>query len=222
MLGATLDELRERRSARTAGRRRPRRGQRSGAAVQSLPRSRRGARARDALDRRGHGHRSHDRPRVHEEPDRRRWSAARKGHGVHVAGRPRQSRSGAKRPSCSTNSGSRSSRPRAPPRRFGRQASRSRKSSPSSTKKATTGSISSTAARSISSSTARVVAGPAPTVRTSAPRRNATTCRCSPLRRRRWRRRSACSTGRATGCRCARCRSTTAACGAPSSSGWED
>ena len=43
--------------ARAAGRRRPRRGEGGGAAVQPLPRRRPRARAGDALDRRGHGHR---------------------------------------------------------------------------------------------------------------------------------------------------------------------
>ena len=56
MLGATLAELRAEGLARRAGRR-PRRGEGGGAAVQPLPRGRPGARARDALDRRGDGDR---------------------------------------------------------------------------------------------------------------------------------------------------------------------
>ncbi len=52
-------------------------GEGSGAAVQPLPRRRHDPRTRDALDRRGHGHRPHVRHGVREEPGRRGQPAAR-------------------------------------------------------------------------------------------------------------------------------------------------
>ena len=67
MVGATLAELRAEGLLRRPGRRRPRRGEGGGAALQPLPRRRRRARPGDALDRRGHGHR----------PDRSAWRSPR-------------------------------------------------------------------------------------------------------------------------------------------------
>ena len=64
-------------SARAGGRG-PRERQGGGAALQPVPRGRHPARPRDALDRRGDGHRRHLRPGLRQEPDRRRQPAARR------------------------------------------------------------------------------------------------------------------------------------------------
>ena len=89
MLGATLAELRTEGSARRAGRR-PRRGEGGGDAVQPLPRGRLGARARDALDRRGDGDRHDVRPCVLQGRAGSRHRPADGRHGVLVARRLRQ------------------------------------------------------------------------------------------------------------------------------------
>ena len=54
----------------------PYRGQGSGAALRALPRRRHGARPRDAFDRRSDGPRRQFRPRLRQEPDRRRHEAS--------------------------------------------------------------------------------------------------------------------------------------------------
>ena len=81
MLGATLAELRAEGLLHRAGQRRPRRGEGGGAALQPLPRGRHRARPRDALDRRGHGHRRHasgwPSPRARPRPATRCRRAAR-------------------------------------------------------------------------------------------------------------------------------------------------
>ena len=56
---------------------RPCRGQGGGVPVRALPRRRHGARPGDALDRRGHGPRRRFRPRLRQEPARRRRAACR-------------------------------------------------------------------------------------------------------------------------------------------------
>ncbi len=66
------------------------RGEGSGAAVRPLPRRRHHPRARDAIDRRGHGHRPLVRACVREEPDRGAQPPAALGHGAVLARRPRQ------------------------------------------------------------------------------------------------------------------------------------
>ena len=107
MVGATLAELRDEGLLRPPVQRRPRRGEGGGAAVQPLPRRRHAARPGDALDRRGHGHRPHVRPGVRQEPDRGGRPAARAGHGVPLAGRPRQGRRRSWPPGASPSSASR-------------------------------------------------------------------------------------------------------------------
>ena len=66
---------------------RPRRREGGRAAVQPVPRGRHRTRARDALDRRGDGHRRHLRQGVLQGRARRRHAAALRGHGVPVVGR---------------------------------------------------------------------------------------------------------------------------------------
>ena len=88
-------------------------GQRQGgrAAVRALPRRRPGARAGDALDRRGDGERGRLRDRVREGRARRRAAAADRRHGVPVRARRRQGRGRAGRARRSPGSGSGCSRP---------------------------------------------------------------------------------------------------------------
>ena len=76
MVGATLDELRDEGLLRPPAEGGHVVGEGGGAAVQPLPRRRHDARSRDALDRRGHGHRPHVRHGVREEPGRRGQHAA--------------------------------------------------------------------------------------------------------------------------------------------------
>ena len=63
---------------------RPYRGEGGGVPLRPLPRRRYRARAGDALDRRGHGHRQGLRHRLRQEPDRRRLQAALDRHGVRL------------------------------------------------------------------------------------------------------------------------------------------
>ena len=65
-------------------------GEGGGAAVQPVPRRRRGAGSRDALHRRGHGHRPAAGSGVRQEPDRRGRRPAHVGGGLPVPRRPRQ------------------------------------------------------------------------------------------------------------------------------------
>ncbi len=81
-----------RRAVATAGGRPPRRGEGGGPPVQPLPRRRHDPRSRDAFDRRGDGHRPHVRHGVREESGGRGQQAPEHGHGLPLAGRPRQSR----------------------------------------------------------------------------------------------------------------------------------
>ena len=112
MLGATLAELRTE-GLLEAARRRPHRRQGGGAAVQPVPRGRPGARAGDALDRRGDGHRRHVRPGVlqgrtgggHDPADRRARCSCRSPTPT--------SRPASSWPSASGRSASASPRPRA-------------------------------------------------------------------------------------------------------------
>ena len=65
-------------------------GQGSGAALRALPRRRQHPGAGDALHRRGDGPRREFRPRLRQEPDRRRREAAHRRHGVHLGQGRRQ------------------------------------------------------------------------------------------------------------------------------------
>ena len=132
MVGATLAELRAEGPAAPARRGRARRGEGGGAAVQPLPRRRHRARSRDALHRRGDGHRPLVRPRVRQEPDRGREPHPARGHGVPLARRPRQARGAGRGARASPSSASRSWRPPAPPPRSRPTGSRSRRWSASS------------------------------------------------------------------------------------------
>ncbi len=85
-----------RRAVASACRRRPRRGEGSGAALQSLPGRRHDPRSRDALDRRGHGHRPHVRDGVRQESGGRGQHAAAPRHRVLVTRRSRQGRGAAR------------------------------------------------------------------------------------------------------------------------------
>ncbi len=69
-------------------------GQGSGLSVQQVPRRRSGARARDALDRRGHGRGPQLRRGDAEEPARRRLAPADQGHGLHHGEERRQAARG--------------------------------------------------------------------------------------------------------------------------------
>ena len=76
---------------------RPRLGQGGGAALQAVPHprgpgGRQPARPRDALDRRGHGHRLGLRRGVRQEPARVRPRPAAQGHGLRLRGQPGQAR----------------------------------------------------------------------------------------------------------------------------------
>ena len=66
------------------------RGQGSGDAVRALPRRRHDPRPRDALHRRSDGPRREFRPRLRQEPDRRRPEAAAERHGLHLGQGRRQ------------------------------------------------------------------------------------------------------------------------------------
>ncbi len=90
MAGATLDELRARGTPAPARERGPRERQGSGAALRPFSRRRHPARSRDAIDGRGHGHRSHLRAQLRQEPDGGGGPAARVRLGVPLAGRPGQ------------------------------------------------------------------------------------------------------------------------------------
>ena len=105
MVGATLERAAGRGPAGREGHRRPRRRQGGGAAVRPLPRRRHRARPRDAVDRRGHGHRPDRRPGLRQEPDRGGRPAARVGHRVPVAGRPGQGHRRVRGPACSRELG---------------------------------------------------------------------------------------------------------------------
>ena len=82
MLGESIARWRCR-ATRGARLRRSRLGQGGRAAVRSLRGLRRAARPRDALDRRGHGHRARLPDRVRQGAGRRRRGAAERGHRVH-------------------------------------------------------------------------------------------------------------------------------------------
>ena len=128
--GATLDELPRRRPAASTGRRRPRRGEGGGPAVQPVPRGRHGPRSRDALDGRGHGHRPHVRPGLRRRASTAGHTTARSGHRVPVARRPRQGRSAlVGRAPVRRAAASRSRPPRVPPSSSKGEGSRSRPSS---------------------------------------------------------------------------------------------
>ena len=123
MIGATIAELRAEgvlpgdRRRRHAAAGRADRGQGGGAAVRPVPRRRHRARAGDALDRRGHGHRRAVRHRVRQVPAggvRRR--PADQGARVRVGRRPRQALDGLPGQAAGRPRASRSSPPRAPPR----------------------------------------------------------------------------------------------------------
>ena len=95
MVGQTLEDLRQEGLLRPDADRpgpgaRPRERQGGRAALRPLSRGGHPPRARDALDRRGHGHRQHLRPGLRQEPAGGRDAAARLGHRLPVAGRPRQ------------------------------------------------------------------------------------------------------------------------------------
>ena len=111
MVGATLAELRAEGLLRPPGDGGHVVGEGSGAAVQPLPRRRHAARPRDALDRRGHGHRPLVRARVREEPGRGGQPAPDGRHRVPLARRPRQGGRPRRRRAASPSSASSSSRP---------------------------------------------------------------------------------------------------------------
>ena len=71
-----------------------RRGQGSGVPVRALPRRRRDPRTRDALDRRGHGPRPGFRPRLRQEPARRRQQGAGRRRGLRLGQGPGQGGAG--------------------------------------------------------------------------------------------------------------------------------
>ncbi len=73
---------------------RPYRGEGGGVPLRPLPRRRSGARARDALDRRGDGHRPRLCGGVRQEPARRRLEAPPFGHGVRLGEGQRQGQGG--------------------------------------------------------------------------------------------------------------------------------
>ena len=119
MVGATLAELRDEGLLVPPVDRRPRRGQGGGAAVQPLPRRRPRARAGDALDRRGHGHRRDLRPGLRQEPDRGGRPAARAAARVFLSLADRDKAHRPSRPpAASPSSASRSPPPPAPPTRL--------------------------------------------------------------------------------------------------------
>ena len=187
-------------------------GEGSGAAVQPLPRRRHDARARDALDRRGHGHRPHVRHGVR--------ARARPGAGNTL---PHQGTVFLSLADRDKDDGPR----RGPPLRRARlldrgdrrhrrharseRVSRSTRSSPrSASRSASTRSISSRRARSTSSSTRPAAAARAPTACTSGGPRSRTASPASRRSRPRSRPRPASPRSRAASPRCGRCRSTTA------------
>ncbi len=88
MCGATLAELRDEGLLREQGRGRPRRGEGGRPAVEQVPRRRLGARARDALDGRGHGHRHLVRHGLRQVAARGGGPDADERHGLLLAGRP--------------------------------------------------------------------------------------------------------------------------------------
>ena len=117
MLGEPIAALEPAARARRARLRRPRLGQGGRAAVRPLRGRRRGARPRDALDRRGHGHRA-------RLPDRLRQGAGRRRRAAAAAAAPCSSRSPtptrrapSPSPSACTTTAFASSRRAAPPRR---------------------------------------------------------------------------------------------------------
>ena len=73
---------------------RPYRGEGGGVPLRPLPRRRSRARARDALDRRGDGHRPRLCHRLRQEPARRRLEAPAVGHGVRLGQGRRQGQGG--------------------------------------------------------------------------------------------------------------------------------
>ena len=117
MLGERIADLGLPAGAPGARLRRPRLGQGGGAAVRPLRGLRRAARPRDALDRRGDGHRARLPDRVREGAGGRRRAAAERGHGLHHASptKTRPAPSGSPRP-CTTTAFASSPRA-APPRR---------------------------------------------------------------------------------------------------------
>ena len=105
--------------AAAAGRRRPRRREGGGAALQPLPRGRQPARSRDALDRRGHGHRPHRRPGLRQEPAGRRHARCPQAGTVFLSLADRdKARRASRRPAASSSSASPSPPPPAPPPRW--------------------------------------------------------------------------------------------------------
>ena len=207
MVGATLAELRDEGLLRRPGRRRPRRGQGGGAALQPLPRRRRRARPGDALHRRGHGHR----------PDRSAWPSPRassrratgcpSGHGVPVAGRPGQGRPASR-----------------PPRRFVElgfaiAATAGTAALPRGARASTVATVVAKLGEATGHDAVELIAagkvdlvvnsprgrGPrADGAHIREPRPARTACRCSPPRRPAWPRPRAWPTGPATSSRCAR------------------
>ena len=97
MLGVDARRAAHGRPAGRAGER-PRRREGGGAAVHQVPGGRPGARPRDALDRRGDGHRFHVRPGVLQGRAVGRQRAPAVGHGVPVAQRQRQAGRPGRRP----------------------------------------------------------------------------------------------------------------------------
>ena len=95
MAGETLLGFRSRRAPAGA-----RRGQGGGVPLRALPRGRSAARAGDEVDRRGDGARSRFRRRLRQIPARRRQSAARARHGLHLGARSRQAGDGGARPAA--------------------------------------------------------------------------------------------------------------------------
>ena len=114
MAGRTLAELGVREIVPRARRR-----QGGGLPVREVPRHRHAARARDALDRRGHGHRPRLRARLRQGADRRRHAAAdrsRAGRRFHQRARRGQGRPSSRSRSKLHDARLRASSPRTAPR----------------------------------------------------------------------------------------------------------
>ena len=155
------------RAARGADARRSRQRQGGGAALRPPRGLRRDPRARDALHRRGHGHRARLPDRVRQGPGGGRRRAALQRHGLHHAHGLRQARGGRRsRRSCTTTASA--SSPRAAPRRPSSAWASRPPSSRRSARARPTSSTGSRTATSTSWSTRRRARARAPTAGRSA------------------------------------------------------
>ena len=162
MMGATLEQLRPEGVLTEPGAQGLRGGQGSGAALGSLPRRGHRARARDALDRRGHGHRPRCRSCLRQSPAGRRSRPSDRAERSSCRWPIATSRWGWRPPRPSPCSGSSCSRPGEPPVSCPTTPSR-RTSSTRSGRDPTTAGIGSRPGRSTWSSTPPGADGPAGT-----------------------------------------------------------